>query len=320
MRTPLHPLLKSKQVGKNLRFASIGECMVEMAPTEVAGEYRMGYAGDSFNTAWYMRALRPDVDTRYITRVGNDDASGEMLDMMARAGIDTAHIGRSTTRSVGLYLISLKDGERSFTYWRDKSAAKELAKDPVRLSAAIEDVDVVYFSGISLAILDETGRKTLLDALRTARTQGKTIAFDSNLRPRLWANADEMTSAIMSAAAVSDIILPSYDDEATFFKDADIEATSTRYLNAGATTIIVKNGAGSVYFVHEGRAGHVVPQVADQVIDTTSAGDSFNAGFFAGLDRAKPIEDLILSASQVAGQVIGRKGALVPLDLGKITI
>lgn len=314
------PILNAPKDGQNFGFASIGECMVEMAPMDTSGEYRMGYAGDTFNTAWYMRTLRPDVNTRYITRVGSDDPSDEMLGMMARAGIDTSQIGRCTERSVGLYLISLKDGERSFSYWRDRSAAKALAQDPAKLSTAIDNVDLVYFSGISLAILDPKGRKALLEVLKSARALGKTIAFDSNLRPGLWGNVDEMTNAIMEAAAVSDIVLPSYDDEATFFKDSDIKATCARYLDAGAKTLVVKNGAGPIYYAHEGQSAYVSPQVADQIVDTTSAGDSFNAGFFAGLDQAKPIEHLIQTASQVAAQVIGRKGALVQLDLGKITI
>ena len=151
-------------------------------------------------------------------------------------------------------------------------------------------------------------------------TDGKRIAFDSNLRPRLWTSTDEMTTMVMKAAAVSDIILPSYDDEADFFGDANIEATGIRYLGAGAKTVVIKNGAGAVHYIHKGFSHHIDPPAVGDIVDTTSAGDSFNAGFFAGLDRATSMEELIRSASQIAGQVIGRKGALVPLDLSKITI
>ncbi|RLJ40911.1 2-keto-3-deoxygluconate kinase [Litoreibacter meonggei] len=306
-------------LGQLNRFLSIGECMVEMAPIDQAGDFRMGFAGDTFNTSWYMRTLRSDVETRYFTRVGTDAVSQSMLDMMSGAGVNTSFIAQDPVRSVGLYLISLKDGERSFSYWRDQSAARKLAQDADLLHSAMQDADLIYFSGISLAILDTKGRQTLLHALHTARANGKRIAFDSNLRPRLWTNNDEMTTTVMQAAAVSDIILPSYDDEADFFGDANIEATGNRYLNAGAKTIVIKNGAGAVHYIHNGVSHHINPPAVGEIIDTTSAGDSFNAGFFAGLDRATSMEDLIKSASQVAGQVIGRKGALVPLDLTKIT-
>lgn len=307
-------------LGRLNRFLSIGECMVEMAPTDQAGDFRMGFAGDTFNTSWYMRTLRPDVQTRYFTRVGIDAVSQSMLEMMSDAGVDTSFIAQDPVRSVGLYLISLQNGERSFSYWRDQSAARKLAQDAQVLASTMQDADLIYFSGISLAILDVKGRKTLLDALSAARATGKRIAFDSNLRPRLWASNEEMTATVMQAAAVSDIILPSYDDEADFFGDANIEATGNRYLNAGAKTIVIKNGAGAVHYIHNGDSHHIDPPAVGEIVDTTSAGDSFNAGFFAGLDRAKTMEDLIRFASQVAGQVIGRKGALIPLNLAKIAI
>ncbi|WP_134014652.1 sugar kinase [Litoreibacter halocynthiae] len=306
---PTHQILK-----KFDRFLSIGECMVEMAPAELAGDFHMGFAGDTFNTAWYLRTLRPDIATRYFSRVGADAVSQSMLDMMSSAGVDTTFIKQDPKRSVGLYLISLKNGERSFSYWRDQSAARTLADDTALLANAMQEANLIYFSGITLAILDAQGRKTLLNALETAHANGKTIAFDSNLRPRLWNSISEMTATVMQAAAVSDIILPSYDDEADFFGDANIDATGTRYLNAGAKTIVIKNGAGAIHYIHDGISHHIEPPSISNIIDTTSAGDSFNAGFFAALDHATSIEDKILFASKIAGQVIGRRGALVPID------
>lgn len=313
MFTPTKPLLTPRTDGQPLRFVSIGECMVEMAPADQTATFRMGFAGDTFNTAWYMRRLRPDVQTRFLTRVGTDAVSDAMLAMMNEAGIDTGHVGRSTERSVGLYLISLNNGERSFSYWRDRSAAKLLADDAAALEAATNDADLIYLSGITLAILDQAGRDTLFDVLKSARAKGKTIAFDSNLRLRLWPDAKTMCDTIMQAASLSDIVLPSYDDEVDFFGDADIQATAQRYLDCGATTVIVKNGGGAIFYSCEGQTGEVTPPAATQIVDTTSAGDSFNAGFFAGLDRVQSMETLLLSASNVARQVIGAKGALVPI-------
>lgn len=312
MFTPSKPLL-SPADGQPIRFVSIGECMVEMAPADQAGTFKMGFAGDTFNTAWYMRRLRPDWQTRFVSRIGTDAVSEAMLAMMNDAQIDTTHLGRSSTRSVGLYLISLDNGERSFSYWRDRSAAKLLADDPSALVAATQDADLIYLSGITLAILDQAGREALFEVLKSARAQGKTIAFDSNLRLRLWTSASEMCDTIMQAAAISDIVLPSYDDEAAFFGDTNIQATTDRYLQSGAATVIVKNGGGAITYACEGMLGDVTPPPVTQIVDTTSAGDSFNAGIFAQLDKMQSMEDLLLSASNVARQVIGAKGALVPI-------
>ncbi|MGB5556836.1 MAG: sugar kinase [Paracoccaceae bacterium] len=296
-----------------MRFASIGECMVEMAPAAKADEFKLGFAGDTFNTAWYVKALAPAWQSRFVSRVGQDTVSDQMLAMMAQAGIDTDHVLRSPDRSVGLYMIFLNGGERSFSYWRDRSAARLLAQDHNLLAAAIEDADTVYFTGITLAILDGAGRKTLLDVMQAVRAAGKTVIFDSNLRPRLWGSAPEMTDTIMQAAAVSDIVLPSFDDEAVHFGDANPAATRDRYRDAGATTVVVKNGAGEIHYLRDGEVGSVVPAAALQVVDTTSAGDSFNAGLLVGLHRSENTERAIHFASDIARHVIGHKGALVPL-------
>lgn len=295
------------------RFVSIGECMVEMAPAAQTDAYKLGFAGDTFNTAWYTKGLAPQWQSRFVSRAGRDAISDQMLAMMEQAGIDTDHILRSPDRSVGLYLIKLKDGERSFSYWRDRSAARLLAQDRDVLLAATQDADIVYFSGITIAILDHAGRDTLLDVMRSTRAAGKTIVFDSNLRPRLWATAGDMTDSVMRAAAVSDIVLPSYDDEAVHFGDQDPVATRDRYLNVGATTVVVKNGEGAITYFRNGETGSVQPLPAPQVVDSTSAGDSFNAGFLVGLSKTGSTTEAIDFASKVARQVIGQKGALVPL-------
>ncbi len=301
-----------------LRFLSIGECMAELAPAGAPDTYKLGFAGDTFNTAWYLRALRPDAVVSYFSRVGDDTLSDRMLAMMTGAGIDTAHMARSPARSVGLYMISLRDGERSFSYWRDTSPARQLADDPEALDAAIRDTDLVYFSGITLAIVGPDGRRTLLDALRRGREAGKTVAFDPNLRPRLWPDSAEMCRAVMDAARVCDIALPSFEDEAAHFGDSGAEATAERYAEVGAATVVVKNGDGAALYRHDGRHGAVMPPAVKEVVDTTSAGDSFNAGVLAGLCAGQPIETAIGTACQVAGQVIGHPGALVSIDAGAI--
>lgn len=296
------------------RFLCIGECMAELAPLDRPGEFRLGYAGDTFNTAWYLRQLRGDAQVSYLTTVGCDDISNRMLDFMEGAGIGVGHITRSSERSVGMYMIALKDGERSFTYWRDTSAARLLADDHANLAAAMESADLVYFSGITLAILSDRARDRLLQAVKSTRRQGKRIVFDPNLRPQLWRDNEEMTRVIMKGAEVSDIVVPSYEDEAMYFGDVDPQATADRYLGAGAYRVIVKNGPEPVHFIDGNVRGEVSVAPAERLVDTTSAGDSFNAGLFATLDTDVPMPDRIALAATVAAQVIGGKGALVTLD------
>lgn len=310
--TACKPLL-SGRAQTDPRVVAIGECMVELSPTGTPGEFRQGFAGDTFNTAWYLRHLRPGWAVRYVTRTGRDALSERMVEMMRAADIDTDHIHRSDTRTVGLYLISLDRGERSFSYWRDRSAARELADDPDALGAAIRDADVIAFSGITMAILPPEGRTVLLTVLQNARAAGSTVVFDTNMRPRLWQSATEMRASIMVAAATADIVLPSFDEECAQFGDATPTATVARYSAVGAHTVVVKNGPDPVQYRHGEQSGSVAIAPLAQIVDTTSAGDSFNAGLLAALGQGERIEDAIAAAARVASQVIAQPGALVPL-------
>ena len=296
-----------------MHILSIGECMAELAPSVTSGEFRLGYAGDTFNTAWYLARLCPEVAVSYFTAVGDDAISGQMLEAMRASGIDTAHVQTLPGRSVGLYLISLDKGERSFSYWRGQSAARQLADDPAALASAMDGADLIYISGITLAILDEAARARLLGALETARAKGKTIAFDPNLRPHLWSDPSQMTRTIMQGAAVSDIALPSFEDEARWFNEADPEATADRYVAAGVATVIVQNGPDPVLYHQGGQRGTVTVPALNYVVDTTAAGDSFNAAIFAGVATRAPLADSIAQACRLAGQVVQGKGALVPV-------
>ncbi|WP_323770968.1 sugar kinase [Antarctobacter sp.] len=299
-----------------MRFLAIGECMAELAPTAAQGDYHLGFAGDTFNTAWYLARIRPDIAVAYFTAVGTDTISQKMREAFSQSGIDDRHVQALPDRTVGLYLISLDNGERSFSYWRGQSAARQLAQDPQALSQAMGDADLVYFSGITLAILDAASRETLLKALRNARAVGKTIAFDPNLRPSLWSEPSLMIDTIMQGAAVSDIVLPSFEDEARWYQDADPTATADRYVSAGATTVVVKNGPDPVHYIQDGVTGTVPVPLLSSIVDTTAAGDSFNAAIMAGLEGGTPLPDCILNACRMAGQVVQGKGALVPLDPG----
>lgn len=296
-------------------FLSIGECMIELA--SLGGDtMRKGFAGDTFNTAWYAQAFRPEgwsVD--YFTALGDDSASGDMLAFIEKSGIGTGHIRRLPGRTPGLYMIHLDKGERSFSYWRSASAARELAADPEALAAAIDAADMVYFSGITLAILPPEGRATLIRLAGRARQAGRTVAFDPNIRPRLWASRDDMLETISRAAGAASIVLPGFDDEAAHFGDGSIADTIARYRTLGAGDIVLKDGAqGTTLAIGAGRT-HVPAHPAAAVVDTTSAGDSFNGGYLMRIAAGDDPETAARFASRLASAVIGHPGALIARDM-----
>jgi 2-dehydro-3-deoxygluconokinase len=298
-----------------MRFLSIGECMVELSALPAAGQWQQGIAGDTLNTAWYARMQLPaDWQVGYATVLGQDRLSDEMVRFIEGAGLESAAIWRHPDRMPGLYMISLTNGERSFSYWRDRSAARTLADDPARLHAALQTADVIYVSGITLAILTAEARATLLAALAAMRALGKTVVFDPNLRPRLWASEVEMCAQIMALAAVSDIVLPSHEDEASHFGDATLAATAERYLAAGAREVVVKNGGGPMVYAVADQPIVALPAMERCTpVDTTGAGDSFNAGYLAARLCDVEIPAAVAQAHALAMRVVGHRGALMPM-------
>lgn len=292
--------------------ASIGECMLELS-TRADGAWSLGYAGDTFNTLWAIRALtqRP---CDYVSAFGDDPFSAKQISFLAEAGIGVAASPVIPGARPGLYAISLAGAERSFTYWRSDSAARQLASQPERLAKSLEDRALVYFSGITLAILSPTARETLLSAVADAGRAGSLVAFDPNYRPRLWASPDEARAAINAAVAVSDIALPTFPDEQMLYGDAFPKATADRLVQAGVREIVVKDGADPCLVVTENERLSVPAVHVAHPVDTTGAGDSFNGGYLAARLLGHPPVDAAALAHRVAAAVVQVRGALAPYE------
>jgi 2-dehydro-3-deoxygluconokinase len=296
----------------NRDVVGIGEAMVEFAPV---GDnlYRRGFAGDTLNTCWHMaKLIGPHGRVGYFTRVGRDAFSSEFLAFLAASGLDAGAVARDAERAIGLYVISLSGAERSFSYWRDSSAARRLADAYEALLAAVAGKGLIHISGITLAVIGAAGRENLLKALDAARAGGSIVSYDPNVRPRLWPDANEMRGALRDALEVCDIALPSFDDEAKVWGDASPDETAKRIGDLGVREVVVKNGGDAVALLADGALTHVpTPEVSD-VRDTTGAGDSFNAGYLAArLVGMTPLDACRLGQG-VAGEIIRHFGALAP--------
>lgn len=293
-------------------LVGIGECMVELSEAE-GGLLRRAFAGDVLNTLWYAkRALGEAQRVRFLSAVGTDALSDQMLAFIDQAGIDTSRVRRMPDRRPGLYMIHLDGAERSFSYWRENSAARLLASDRAHLSETLNGAAAIYFSGITLAILPPDDAHALLKAVETARAGNRLVAFDPNFRPVLWRDAGYMREMMARAASVATIVLPSLDDERAAFGDADAESTLSRYLSCGAEMVVLKNGDREVLV---GQAGadvqvHATTPVADPV-DTTGAGDSFNGAFLAEYMRSRQIAESVRAGQSCAAEVICHRGALI---------
>lgn len=294
-------------------FAAIGECMIELSGAQ-GDQWRMGFAGDTLNTTWYVRALTdPDFAVDYITAFGDDPFSVKQRSFLRENGIHTAHSPVIVGARPGLYAITLTGAERSFTYWRNDAAARHLADDPETLAKSLDGRQIIYFSGITMGILSPRSRQNVLNAVSNARRQGSRIVFDANYRPRLWENIETAKQVLSNAFHVTDIALPTFPDENALFGDATPADTANRIAAYGVREIVVKDGTEPALVVTPD-ARTKVPASRAKAVDTTGAGDSFNGGYIAarlaGLDPITAVG----RAHKVAARVVEFHGALAPMD------
>jgi 2-dehydro-3-deoxygluconokinase len=295
-------------------IVSIGECMLELSG-KGGEDWRMGFAGDTLNTLWALRALTgPERAANYISAFGDDPFSRDQIAFFAANGIGIGESPIISGARPGLYAITLTGAERSFTYWRNDSAARQLASDPARLTKSLENQVLVYFSGITLAILEPAARRVLLEAVGSARKAGSLVAFDANYRPRLWKSPEEAQTAIEAALAVTDIALPTFPDEQSLHGDVSPEATAQRLTAAGVREIVVKNGDLPATICHDGKTTSVPAVHVPSPVDTTGAGDSFNGSYLAARLAGLPPVEAVRKAHAVAAAVVQVRGALAPFE------
>jgi len=299
------------------RIAIIGECMIELNG-DPFGTMQQTYGGDSLNSAVYLaRVAGQSITTHYVSALGSDAISDGMLKRWQLEGINTDYVMRDKARQPGIYLIQLDpQGERTFLYWRNQSAARYMLQHPqfTQVASSLKDADLVYLSGISLAILPAADRQKLLLLLQQLAENGVKIAFDSNYRPALWESADQARTCYLQVLALTDIALVTDDDEQALWGDKSTTESVQRLQQSGVKKLILKMGPqGCLYHDFIDRKSElIVTTPINDVVDTTSAGDAFNAGFLAGYLTDKPPRESALQGHQLAGTVIQHKGAIIP--------
>ena len=293
-----------------MRVVLVGEAMLELS--QDGPGWRLAYGGDTLNTAIHL--ARSGVDCAYLTALGADPFSADLRARWAKEGLDTSLVLTDPARNPGLYAITTDDaGERSFTYWRGESAARQMfACDGIDAALArAGQADLLAFSLVSLAVLPDEGRATLLALARTVRERGGQVAFDGNYRPRLWHDAATARAARDAAIALATIGLPTLEDETMLSGERDAQAVAAHWQGLGCAETIVKLGADGCR-LPDGRV--IAPERVLAPIDTSGAGDAFNASYLAARLRGEAPAQAAICGHALAGWTIMRRGAIPARD------
>lgn len=298
-----------------VKIVLLGECMVELFQL-VENVYHQNFAGDVYNTAVYLKRASSDLDVQFFSAIGTDLVSDQLVAAVEAEKIGSGLLLRSKTARPGLYMINTDCfGERSFVYWRDNSAAKQVMQLLKAQSAVTLDCQWFYFSGISLAILSSADRALLFTLLTELKAQGCRLIFDPNYRPTLWqTNGNDISQcreAFTQAYQMADIALPGLDDHQVLFGAKNAQDVLTHLQQLGVAEIVVKNGKEGVLLSADGECHEIAAVPVKKVIDTTAAGDSFNGGYLAArLTGASPVTAANYAAA-LASFVVQHTGAIV---------
>ena len=295
------------------RVACIGECMIELKQAQGTGGglFSRGYGGDTLNTAVYLARLGAGVD--YITALGDDPLSDEMIAGWAAEGVGTGQVVRLRGKLPGLYMIETDDkGERRFFHWRESAAARGLMDLPETdgILNSLASYDVIYLSAITLSLYGEKGRERLFTVLKRARERGARFAFDTNFRARGWPDLGVARAVFQEAFAAADIVLASTEDLLPLYPGITNEALLARI--PGAEVVLKLSEPASIVRLEGVPYPIKAKPVEVPVVDTTAAGDSFAAAYLAArLVGADPIE-AARAGHRLAGVVVCHPGAIIP--------
>ena len=292
-------------------IVALGECMVEVGMTG-PGHAAVGYAGDTFNVAVYLRRL--GLSTAYGTAIGADDPfSAGMLRLMAEEGLETDLVRTVAGRLPGLYAFDRDPtGERRFFYWRSESPARDYftLADREALRRAVTGARLVYVSGITLAIIGEDGRTLLGELLAEAKAAGAAIGFDPNHRARLWDSPDQAQASVEALVPLCRYISTGAADLVGLYGEA-AASKAAEWAAQGAEVLVRGEDHGVVVRLAE-TVLKLPPDPPVRALDTTGAGDAFNAGYLVARLAGREPRAAVGTARRLANLVVQHIGAIIP--------
>ena len=294
-----------------LDVLTVGEPMVLFAATErgpldaVQGFVR-STAGAELNVA--IGLARLGLRVGYLSRLGEDSFGRHIAGVLDREGIDRSRVGFDAQHPTGFMLKSLAtDGsDPSIEYFRRGSAASRMTvADHSREGSAT--ARHLHLTGIFVAL--GPGTRELVFALADeARSAGRTVSFDPNLRPALWPSRAEMIDVLGRLADRSDWILPGLEEGRLLTGCHDARGIAAHYLDRGASFVAVKLGAEGAWCATPQAQGLVAGMPVQRVVDTVGAGDGFAVGVISALLEGLGPLEATARGNAIGARVVGYPG------------
>lgn len=297
------------------QIITIGESMVMMIadqsdPLQFVNNYSRKIAGAESNVAIGLARLGHEVG--WISALGEDPFGHYIRNTLRGEGVDTSQVIFSPKYPTGLLVKELSEfGDPNVYYYRKGSAASFINSDILN-EEYFNDAQLLHITGISPALSSEC-YKTVIKAIKIAKSKGMLISFDPNIRLKLWTK-EAARKTLMEIAAMTDLILPGETEAEILVGSSDFSVVSSIFHELGNKYVVMKDGARGAFCSYIDKTGQYVVGYekgfnVNHVVDTVGAGDGFAIGVISGL-----LEDLSINQAVLRGNAIGSLAVMVRGD------
>jgi dehydrogluconokinase len=288
--------------------ALFGEAMLllvadQPGPIENATAFHKRTAGAETNVAIGLSRLGLKVG--WASRLGTDSMGRSLLATMRGEGIDCSHVISDAAQRTGFQFKGrVTDGsDPPVEYHRRGSAASHMSPADVD-EAWLRSARHLHATGVFAAISD-TSLQAAIKGMEVMRAAGRTISFDPNLRPTLWASTDVMRRSINDLAARADWVLPGMEEGLLLTGESTPEGVAHFYRQRGAKLVVVKLGAEGAYYDGDvAGTGRIDGFPVAQVVDTVGAGDGFAVGVISALLEGRTVPEAVRRAAWIGARAV----------------
>ena len=302
-------MAESPDTSESLDIIALGEAMVEFnqARSDDERTYLQGFGGDTSNAL--IAAVRQGARGGYITRLGDDEFGRMCLQLWRDENVDTRGVTIDPAAQTGVYFVQHGKQGHVFSYLRAGSAASRMQPSDVPADL-IARARFLHVSGISQAI-SASATDTVFHALSLAREANVTVAYDPNLRLKLWPLA-RARAIILATLPLADYFLPSYDDVRLLCGREEPEDVLAWCHAQGARKVALKMGERGAWVSDGGDVQRIAAHRVE-ALDATGAGDCFDGTLLARLVQGDDLATAASWANAAAALTTTGYGAVAPL-------
>jgi len=277
-------------MNSSLDVVTFGESMVLFAPSEretleSASIYHASIGGAESNCAIGLARLGYSVS--WVSRVGRDPFGARVLKTIRGEGVDVSRVEMCDSAPTGLMFKEPGPGNTTRVfYYRRQSAAAALRLEQFESLGA----KYLFVTGITPALSDSNRRLTF-DLVERFRAAGAKVAFDPNMRFRLW-TPNEARTVFLELARNCDVLIPSLTEAEIMTGLTGGDSMLDALLSLGPPQVVLKAGDKGAWYADAAEHGFC-PCHSVQEIDPVGAGDAFCAGVLSGLLDGQPLREAV---------------------------